>query len=119
MALMAITAVFLRSRYELHTFPALSRQTYHFRLTFLIEHKEITLQPENTMEPALSDSLQNVSNDTTLHMPEQGTTDPMRDERSQPWKQHLEKIQKYNRENNIGTELFRVSEGLNDHSVAA
>lgn len=71
------------------------------------------------MEPQTPETLENVSTDTSLRMPEQDATDPTRDGRSQPWKQHLDKIQKYNMENNIDTDLFRVSEGFNDHSLAA
>lgn len=71
------------------------------------------------MEPNSPDSLENASADTSLPTPEQDAIDSVRDERIQPWKQHLDKIHQYNRENSVDTELFRVSEGFNDHSIAA
>lgn len=71
------------------------------------------------MQPIPPDDLEKVTADATPHIPEQDATDTISAERSQPWKQHLDEIQKYNRENNVDTDFFRVSDGFNDHSLAA
>jgi hypothetical protein len=44
------------------------------------------------------------------------------DARAQPWKQHLEEIQKeaeqYSKTNQPGSDLFKVEEGFNDHGMS-
>ncbi|KAK6208486.1 hypothetical protein LQW54_006832 [Pestalotiopsis sp. IQ-011] len=64
------------------------------------------------MQPNPPDDLQNVTADITPHIHEQDATDTTSAERSQPWKQHLDEIQKYNRENNVDTDFFRPYEIL-------
>lgn len=52
-------------------------------------------------------------------LPKESIVETKREMQSQPWKQHLDEIEEYNRTNPIDTDLFKAREGFNDHTLAA